>query len=989
MEKERNMRKKWKGRLTAGILALTLVGGLGCAGGVGKNGISQGGDLADGGISPEGTEGEFYTETALENWFAYETLREAEIGAEDIFLDKEAASFPVKLERDRVLSFSFIPEESGSYVLEACYRPTGDVLATDPLYYIDSGEGELAVQLPTLWHDSRRYAADRKGNEVTARQASLEEFVKGPFLDYGDISRDLASWELTAGEEVAFAIRAGEQGLELESLTLCILREPQKAGTTDGSKGAALPGEVPTISIEAEEYSLKSDSNIRAAAVRNGALYPYDTYKKRMNILDGSTWKTAGQKVIWEFQVETEGDYRIGMRCRQNGDVNKTVYRRIEVDGGVPFEEWKAAAVPYTGSSGYANHTFQAGGGDGIVHLTPGSHTVAMTVTAGEYETIYEEIHLLMTEVNEIGMALLKMTGGVADANRTWDMEAYMPEAVPTLLEYAGRAEEIYQRLSEIDGKEPVYAMDLLTARDKLEALVEEPEKIPGKTQEIFRGDDSASKYLGNVLEALSGYGLTVDRIYVYGQEELPDADVSMFVSLGEGIKRFFWSFLPEASAEGAIDSEDQEELQVWVGQASMIVDLLQQMVDETYNKEHDTNIKLVVMPTEQKLVLSNAAGNNPDVVLCAPSGLPFTFAFRGALKNLLEYDDFLEFYDSEYQIESLVQTSYGEGVYGAVDSRNFQLLFYRKDILDSLGLSVPDTWEDVEAMMPVLLRNQMNFYLPTSANASLKGLGVTTPFIYQKGGEIYSTDGMFADIDSPASIEAITEMTDFYRIYGMQQTVNSFYQSFRYGEVPIGIGDFNLYLQLKMAAPELAGLWDVALVPGTEQEDGRILRYQPANATASMIFDNTDQPQEAWEFLKWWLSEETQHEFSLRRCATFGQEYQWNTANIQAFSQLPFDGRVKELALEMWQNQREVTPHPAAYMLERELSGVWDDVVISNQALVESLDRAVLTTNREITRKMTEFGYIDQEGALIKDYNIEILEMLYERLERTGGRKQ
>ncbi len=976
------MRREWLGRLTAGILALAMAAGSGCGQEASKSSDSLAGINGENRI--DGIEADFYSETAVENWFACECVQEVEIPAADLLLDDRSVnSFPVIAERDSVLSFSVTPPQSGSYVIVPRYRPVGDVLAVDALYAVASGQGEgRMAQLQMLWHDSRRHALDRSGNETTARQEALEEWIRGPFLDYGDLSKDMARWELSEGEKVSFSIAVQEQGIELSGLTLCMLREEE-------SSSGETVGEVPTITIEAEEYALKSDSSIRAAAVRSSALFPYDTYKKRINLLDGSTFKTSGQKVLWEFEVETEGDYRVGMRCRQNGNANKRVYRRIEVDGAVPFAEWKAAVIPYTGSSGYANHTLQAGERDGIIHLTPGRHTIAMTVTAGDYEPVYEEIYQLMTEVNEIGMALLKMTGGVTDANRTWDMEAYMPEAVPTLTEYAARAEEIYQKLLKIDGKEPVYAMDLLTARDKLLAILKEPEKIPGNTQEIFRGDDSASKYLGNVLEALSDHSLTVDRIYVYGQQELPAAEASMFTSLGEGIKRFFWSFLPEASEEGAIAGEDEEELTVWVGQASMIVDLLQQMVDETYNKEHGTNIKLVVMPTEQKLVLSNAAGNNPDVVLCAPSGLPYTFAFRGAMKNLLEYEDFLEFYDSQYQIESLVQTSFGDGVYGAVDSRNFQLLFYRKDIMDSLGLTVPETWEDVEAMMPVLLRNQMNFYLPTSANVSLKGLGVTTPYIYQKGGEIYSTDGMFTEIDSAASLEAITKMTDFYRIYGMQQTVNSFYQSFRYGEIPIGIGDFNMYLQLKMAAPELAGLWDVALVPGTRQEDGSILRYQPANATAAMIFGNTEKSQEAWEFLKWWLSQETQYEFSVRRCATFGQEYQWNTANIQAFSQLPFDSGVKELALEMWQHQREVTPHPAAYMLERELSGVWDDVVISNKALVESVDRAVLTTNREITRKMVEFGYLDDEGNLIKDYNIEILKMLYEELERTGGKKQ
>lgn len=498
------------------------------------------------------------------------------------------------------------------------------------------------------------------------------------------------------------------------------------------------------------------------------------------------------------------------------------------------------------------------------------------------------------------------------------------------------------------------------------------------------------AKYLGNVLSCLTGQGLSLDKIYLYGTDELPKEDVSIFKTAGEAIKRFLWSFTDEADSDNyAASDQNEEELEVWVAQSTVTVQILQQLLDETYNKEHNTNIRLKVMPNEQKLVLSNATNTNPDVVLCATAGQPFTFACRGALKNLLDYEDFMDVYTKDYQLESLVATSYGDGVYGAVDSRNFQLLFYRKDILESLHLEVPQTWDDLEAMMPTLLRNQMNCYIPISQRASLKGLGVTTPFIYQKGAEIYSEKGNTTAINSTESVDAITEMTEFYKIYGMQTTVENFYLSFRYGEVPIGIGDFNTYLQLKMAAPELAGQWGVALCPGTRQKDGSILRYQPADTTASMIFANTDKPDEAWEFLKWWLDEDTQYEYSIRRCQSLGLEYQWNTANIEAFKKLPFDSDVKEKAIEQWQYQREVTPHPASYIVERELSGVWNDVVIDSSDMMESLDQAVLVIDREIKRKLQEFGYIDQDGKLIKDYNIEILKMLYTKTGRRGAKNE
>ena len=118
-----------------------------------------------------------------------------------------------------------------------------------------------------------------------------------------------------------------------------------------------------------------------------------------------------------------------------------------------------------------------------------------------------------------------------------------------------------------------------------------------------------------------------MDKIYLYGTDELPKEDVSIFKAAGEAIKRFLWSFTDEADSDNyAASDQNEEELEVWVAQSTVTVQILQQLLDETYNKEHNTNIRLKVMPNEQKLVLSNATNTNPDVVLCATAGQPFPF---------------------------------------------------------------------------------------------------------------------------------------------------------------------------------------------------------------------------------------------------------------------------------------------------------------------------------------------------------------------------
>ena len=245
---------------------------------------------------------------------------------------------------------------------------------------------------------------------------------------------------------------------------------------------------------------------------------------------------------------------------------------------------------------------------------------------------------------------------------------------------------------------------------------------------------------------------------------------------------------------------------------------------------KNGTDIRLSVMPNEQKLILSNASGTNPDLVLGVGYGTPFDFAIRGAAKNLLDYDGFLEFYNSQYNIENLVAEYYDHGIYGAIETLDFQVMFYRSDILDTLGLSVPNTWDDVEQMLPRLLRYSMNFGLPLASGSSLKGYNQTAPYIYENGGYFYAANGASVAIREENAIRAFQEMTDLFSIYGAQSVVPSFYNSFRFGEIPIGISGFGTYLQLQTAAPELSGRWKIALTPGTEQPDGTIVRNQMAD---------------------------------------------------------------------------------------------------------------------------------------------------------------
>lgn len=921
-----------------------------------------------------GESGPFYSQTALDNWIDFDKNSCTQVPLNACRVDgKKPDERAFTLKSGSAVSFSAKIESDGEYYLILRYMAVNESVAMNNCLHLRVDEADYEVMLPTLWCDADRNKTDRSGNDIIPNQKTAEGENYARLLDYSSIDRSDFTVSLNAGVHT-FNLEETVQDIEISEIYL------EKAASSVSCNQVISGTEINPggdfITVEGENYSLKSDSYIRGKNVKDSSLTPYETYRKRINTLYSDYYATPGQKVLWEFETENAGWYRIGINYQQPNNSNLPVFRKIEIDGKVPYSEWEGYCFETTGSNSFKTDTLKVDGEDAWIYLDKGPHTLSMTVTIGTLADAYSEILTLIDEMNELGSQIMKLTAGSSDVNRTWNMDVYMPDAQGEIYGFADRIKELYNKLSKMVEDDAVFADDLTYAAELLVSLADDKKTIPNNSEKLCRGDNSATNYLGSVLTSITSQGLSIDKLYIYGEHELKGKSDGFIKNLWESVKRFLYSFTSSAiSSDYNVSSkEKKDQLNVWVGQTPMCVSILQQILDDTYNKENGTDIRLVVMPSEQKLILANAVGNNPDLVISSADA--YKYAIRGAVQNLLSYEDFFDYYTKEYSLEALVPMYYNGGVYGITDSRSFSVLFYRKDTLNALGLSVPETWDDVRAMMPTLLRNSMNFSIPTAGSGSYS-LSATSPFIMQYGGEIYSEDGLISDIDNEKTIEALTAITEFHTVYGVQKSIASFFNSFRYNQVPIGIAGYDFYLQLNMAAPELAGLWDIALVPGTRQEDGSIKRYYPANASCCFIFKNSEKKEEAWDFLKWWLSSDTQSEFSRRRQTGYGSQYLWNTANQVSFETLPFSSDHKDVIREQFANQKQMVSHPASYIVEREIGNIWNNVVLGNESLVDNINSATILCDREFSRKLQEFGFIDSNGKIIKQYSINALEEL------------
>jgi len=202
--------------------------------------------------------------------------------------------------------------------------------------------------------------------------------------------------------------------------------------------------------------------------------------------------------------------------------------------------------------------------------------------------------------------------------------------------------------------------------------------------------------------------------------------------------------------------------------------------------------------------------------------------------------------------------------------------------------------------------------------------------------------------------------MTELFTIYDLPLQVPSFFEHFRSGDMPIGISTIDLYLQLKYAAPELSGQWGVTVVPGVENDtSGTVERWSTTYGKASILFSNSDMKTEGWQLIKWWNSVQTQIDFMQNIKTGLGEKFLILSANMNALEASVWDSGIKKeiMAQAKWSRIPAVTP--GSYIVERELSSIWNKIVIDLMNVSVSINESIPRITRELSRKFDEFGYV------------------------------
>lgn len=865
-----------------------------------------------------------------------------------------------------VMSFDYLSYDESILPVEMGMKIDGSY----PFYEARS------MRFETTWV-SDGVDVDRYGNEIVSLPDKLIQWEHKEVMDASYRYSDPLLVELTQGEhEITLNIQEGT--ILLGNISLSAPAQVPEYTGSQKAEGSEL------IVIEAEDFYQRNDSSIHATGEYGSSLSPLSATTTVLNIIDEDSFNEAGQMVTYQFHVDNAGYYYIGMNYRQSEKSDFPVFVDWRIDGEIPNQAFKAYQV--NSANKFKTMTLTDDDSNKLsVYLEPGDHTISLTISADNLRYALEAVDEIMSGISDLSLEVTKVAGTNKDKYRDLKLTRYIPDLQDRLL---GWVDELYSLAEQaqpyVNAKSPkkVAAFSyLLIAANQLRSLAEKPNELVYRVDELSTSVNSINTQIANFVDLINDNDLSIDRIYIYQEGAKLPKGQNVFQSIGTSLKRFGYSFMGQSYSAS---NTDESHIQVWVNRPRTYVEIMQKMIDEKFTPETGIEVDLSIMTDAQKLILSNASGDTPDIATGINYSIPFDLAIRGSLVDLSKFDNYKEVF-GRYSEGLLVPSVVGDGLYSLPETMNFYVMFYRSDILGKLGLSVPDTMEELIAMLPDLQMRGLNVYYPTAAMLVMRNFHGTTPIIYQNDGALYGETALDILVDSEATVEGFTQLTELFTLYDLPVDVPNFYQHFRNGDLPIGIADFNSYNLILNAAPEIANSWSIALVPGVKDEEtGEIKRYMSGGAESTVMFSSDDEREnKAWQFMEWWSRADIQAEFGQRLQILYGDEYIWPTANLEAFEMLPYPTSDKDIILEQAQYILETPRLLGSYMMEREVSNAFNDVVVNGDSVRSRIDEVAKTVLRETQRKLEEFGYIDSDGNVLKEYEVPSVEKVLEILNR------
>jgi len=765
------------------------------------------------------------------------------------------------------------------------------------------------------------------------------------------------------------------------------------------------------IVIQAEYPLATSEATVYPTTDRTSPIsYPQSAKIIRLNTLGGGeanekNWKTVGQWVKYSVTVPETGFYKIAVRFNQNTLEGAFVSRTIKIQTPsmrakgelpkIPFNEanylqfnysdvWQ---VEYLNSGSEVEYMFFLEEGENILQFEAG---------LGNMAELIRDVEQALNEINAAYIKILKLAGKNPDQYRDYGFYERIPDAVDTLYRQAKNLKRIAENFEKITGKKGSHVASLQTISLLLE-------RMGGKDAErqIAKNLTNLKENLGTLgtwLMTTKNQPLEIDYIMITSgnstKKALPRANANFWESLKYEIKMFMASFAGEYNSYGQLEKFTGKRVEVWVASSRDDAQIIRNLISNQFTPQTGLQAELKLV-AGSSLLPSILAGKGPDISIGHGSGDVINWAIRSAVAEITDMPGLDEVKDwfapsamipltlhevrwekdvpesqrSKYQPFKDTNGNVVEGylekysVYGLPVTQNFPMLFYRADIFNDLGVKPPKTWSEFEDLIALLKNNNMDIAFPS-------GLAGTNLFLYQMGSQLYADGGMRVNLDSNDALAAFDEVCNYFQQHRFP-LVYDFGNRFRSGEIPLGIVDYTTYTHLSVFATEIKGLWEFVPIPGYEtvDENGNVKINNTAIAGVSAIImlrgaeqKGQDHKLKAWEFMKWFVSADTQSRYAKELTAIQGVVAKHPTANKQALAELPWTVSEYKNLMAQFENTTGIPEYPGSYIIGRYVNFAFLAVYNSGAVPEESLLDRIVDINKELTRKRQEFGLAYKE---------------------------
>lgn len=318
-------------------------------------------------------------------------------------------------------------------------------------------------------------------------------------------------------------------------------------------------------------------------------------------------------------------------------------------------------------------------------------------------------------------------------------------------------------------------------------------------------------------------------------------------------------------AAEEAAEEATGEEVMInfMADSRSEFVTMMEILPDWTADSGIDVNmVQLQETPLRAKTGLELSAPSTDIDVIMTDFQLMQKYAEAGVLQPLDECLTEIEsFEEANYQAPFLDALRYEDQLYGLPLYQDTNILMYRADIFEELGLDVPETVEDLEAAAAAITEwgADKDFY--GIALRGQRGMGVnewTWPaFLHAFGGSYYKDfpNDMHPNLDSPEAVAALEYYVNMINNYAPPGAANYSYVEVQTDLMQDKVGMIidSATLGIRAEDPEasmVAGKLGYAPVPGGPGGQ------QPGFYTWSVVVPAQAKNKDAaCEFLAWMLA--------------------------------------------------------------------------------------------------------------------------------------